>query len=64
MAAISSLMKLVDNCSNIIGVESDEEHFSENQISISSFITEIRPFKNKLSLIIQIGRHFFIDEFI
>ena len=34
-------MNLFENCNNIIGVESYEEHFSENQISLSFIITEI-----------------------
>ena len=38
-------MNLFENCNNIICVKSDEEHFSENQISISFIITEISQFK-------------------
>ena len=37
-------MNLYENCNNIIGLESDEEHLSENQISISFIITEISQF--------------------
>ena len=46
MAAISLFMNLnlFENCNNIICLEYDEEHFSENQISISFFITEISQF--------------------
>ena len=41
MAVISFFMHLYENCNNIIGVESDEEHLIENQISITFFMIEI-----------------------
>ena len=44
MAAISLFMNLFENCNNIICLESEVEHFSENQISISFIITEISQF--------------------
>ena len=41
-------MNLFENCNNNIDVESHEEQYSENQISISFIITEISPFKKKI----------------
>ena len=38
-------MILYEYCNNIICVESDEEHFSEKQMSISFIINEISQFK-------------------
>ena len=39
-------MNLFENCNNIIGVESNEDHYGENQTSISICITEQSQFKN------------------
>ena len=36
---MSLFTNLFENCNYIIGVESDEEHLGENQISISFIIT-------------------------
>ena len=44
MATMSLFTNLFENCYNMICVESDEEHFSGNQISISFIITEITAF--------------------
>ena len=44
MATMSLFTNLFENCNNMNCVESDEEHFSENKISISFFITEISQF--------------------
>ena len=46
MATMSLFMNLFENCNNIICGESDEEHFSENQISILFFISVISQIIN------------------
>ena len=40
MTAMSLFMNLYENCNNVIRVKSDEENFSENQISIYLFMTD------------------------
>ena len=44
MAATDSFMNLNNNFTNIIGLKSDQEHMSENQISISLMVKEASQF--------------------
>ena len=49
-------MNLNNNFKNIIGLKSDQEHMSENQISISLIVKEVSQFLS-FNFRIQNGRH-------